>query len=113
MHPLVSLLEKIQKFDELRSSTNIRTNACWALFNLSCHGDEHAQAVLDAGAMSCFVGVLGRYQHEDSSMIPVIRAIGNFVAGNQRQTDLVLGSGFLDLVNDLLDHPSVRSNSRV
>jgi len=106
-------MDKLEMFDELRSNTNIRSNACWALFNLSCHGDELVQVLLDEGAISCFVRVLSRFQHEDASMIPSIRAIGNFVAGNQRQTDLVLGSGFLDLVNDLLDHPSVRSKSQL
>jgi len=75
-------------------------DACWALSYISDGEDERIQAVMNSGVTPQLVHFLA---HEEACIItPALRTVGNFVTGNEVQTQAVIDANILDKVTDLL-----------
>jgi importin subunit alpha-2 len=73
-------------------TSDIRTDTAWAPY-LSDGDEDRIQAVVNSGRTN--LDEDGQEQlHRSNLMIPTIRCLGNFVTGNDTQTDAVLRSGF-------------------
>ena len=70
---------------------------------MSDGADSRIEAVMSTGVTHDLVTLLG---HENSSVVtPALRTLGNFVSGNDKQTQAVIDAGALDYVQALLSHP--------
>ncbi len=79
-------------------------DACWALSYLSDGDDSRIQAVMNAEGMTD--KIVSLLAHECSSVVtPAVRVLGNFVSGNDVQTQSVLNAGVLNHVSSLLQYP--------
>lgn len=79
-------------------------DAVWALSYLSEGDDERIQAVMDT--VPILVPLL--QTNASTFIVPALRALGNIVTGNEKQTQAVLDAGFLDSALELLQSPRVR-----
>lgn len=77
-------------------------DACWALSYLSDGDDSRINAVMSVEGMTRnIVSLLG---HECNSVVtPAVRVLGNFVSGNDVQTQAVIDAGVLKYVDTLLN----------
>jgi hypothetical protein len=108
IRPLVNILN-IANEDSIASETSeIRADAVWALSYLSDGDVDRIQAVVSSGAVPTLMQMVKDFTDNRTFMVPTVRCLGNFVTGNDSQTDAVIQAGFLDYATDLLDHQSVR-----
>jgi importin subunit alpha-6/7 len=77
----------------------------WALSYLSDGGESKAEHVMATGVTSKLIGLL-EANTPKIQIAPLVRILGNFVSGNENQTDGVLQAGLLDCIPDLIDHSS-------
>jgi importin subunit alpha-6/7 len=71
----------------------VLTDACWAFSYASDGGSARVQAVMDEGVLPKIVALL---DHTSSAVrTPALRCIGNFIAGDDLQTDMVIAAGVL------------------
>lgn len=80
------------------------TDALWALSYLSDGSDERIRAVMQGeGIVENIIKLLG---HENSSIVsPAVRILGNFVSGDDYQTQAVVDAGMMNYAANLLVHP--------
>ncbi len=96
IEPLAALLHK-------EVSVGVLVDAVWALSYLSDGPNERIERVMQTGVTAKLVEFL-----EDKTsllLIPTIRCLGNFVTGNDAQTQAVLDAGILNHLSELLDSP--------
>jgi hypothetical protein len=108
IRPLVNILDIANEDSSVSEASDIRTDTAWALSYLSDGDADRIQAVETSGALATLMTMVRENPTNRTFMIPTIRCLGNFVTGNDTQTDAVLRAGFLDQAMDLLDHQSVR-----
>jgi hypothetical protein len=111
IRPLVDILDNANEDPTVSENSDIRTDTAWALSYLSDGEADRIQAVVTSGALPTLMKMVKDFPTNRTFMIPTIRCLGNFVTGNDTQTDAVLRAGFLDHAIDLLDHQSVRLDS--
>eukprot|EP00494_Astrolonche_serrata_P030392 UN30659 len=97
--PVIPIIASLMSSDD----EEVLRDSCWALSYLS---DDHTennvyiQAVIDAGVIPDLVRLLN---HESITVqIPALRAIGNIVTGNDRQTSMVVSAGSLKALRELM-----------
>lgn len=85
----------------LSEDEEVLTDACWALSYLSDGTNDKIQEIIDAGVCGRLVQLL---KHQSASvLIPVVRAVGNIVTGDDdMQTQLMINHGVLPYLLSLL-----------
>ncbi len=79
-------------------------DACWTLSYLSDGSNNRIKAVMSGDDITQnVVSLLG--QEDDSIVTPAVRVLGNFVSGEDEETQAVIDAGVLDHVNRLLTYP--------
>jgi hypothetical protein len=106
--PLVNILNIANEDPSACETSDIRTDTAWALSYVSDGDVDRIEAVVSSGAVVPLMQMVKDFPTNRTFMIPTIRCLGNFVTGNDSQTDAVLQAGFLHYAMDLLDHQSVR-----
>ena len=84
IRPAISVLAGI--VGDQTVERNIAVDACWALSYLSDGDDERIQAVMDSGVAPSLVHLL--HSDEPRVITPTLRTLGNFVSGNDQQTQV-------------------------
>jgi hypothetical protein len=79
-------------------------DAAWGLSYLTDGEEATVQAVMDApGVVARCVALMG---HAEATVtVPALRVIGNFICGNDRQTQAAVEAGALGALLPLLSHP--------
>eukprot|EP00735_Rhodelphis_limneticus_P006324 TRINITY_DN18714_c0_g1::TRINITY_DN18714_c0_g1_i1::g.20471::m.20471 TRINITY_DN18714_c0_g1::TRINITY_DN18714_c0_g1_i1::g.20471 ORF type:complete len:531 (+),score=204.84,sp/Q9SLX0/IMA1B_ORYSJ/60.04/0.0,Arm/PF00514.18/1.8e+02,Arm/PF00514.18/1.3e-10,Arm/PF00514.18/2.8e-12,Arm/PF00514.18/3.2e-10,Arm/PF00514.18/2.2e-07,Arm/PF00514.18/3.6e-08,Arm/PF00514.18/2.3e-12,Arm/PF00514.18/2.3e-11,Arm/PF00514.18/6.2e-06,HEAT_2/PF13646.1/0.058,HEAT_2/PF13646.1/3.3e-08,HEAT_2/PF13646.1/0.00023,HEAT_2/PF13646.1/0.00 len=85
----------------------VLTDACWALSYLSDGTNDKIQAVIDSRVVRRLVELLLHPNH--TVQTPALRTIGNIVTGDDLQTEIVIQSGALPALLNLLTHSPKRS----
>jgi len=80
----------------------ILTDAMWGLSYISDSGEKAIIKILECGACETIVGLLSC--PHNNIVLPAIRALGNFVTGEDTETQTVMDSGVLMPLHDLLSH---------
>lgn len=80
------------------------TDACWALSYISDGPNDRIQSVLDAGVGPRLVELLGNTS-QSSVQTPALRAVGNIVTGDDKQTQHVVNLNAIPALCFLLDSP--------
>lgn len=84
-------------------------DAAWGLSYVSDEpGDDNYKLdvfVKQEGLLQRLAWLLENYQKQDILVVPVLRAIGNVLTGNDQQTDAVLQHGVTEALLKLLRHP--------
>mmetsp|Transcript_2570 Transcript_2570/g.3748 ORF Transcript_2570/g.3748 Transcript_2570/m.3748 type:complete len:565 (-) Transcript_2570:210-1904(-) len=81
---------------------DMQVDACWAMSYI-CDGDsDRIQAVLDSNVLPRLMELVT--QGKTCLITPIVRIFGNFVSGNELQTQAVIDAGIFSVANDLLHH---------
>ena len=88
IYPLVSFLEK-------SFSNEAKIDVLWALSYLSDGDNERIEKVLSSGVATTLIQLLENKEMKTKSKTPIVRILGNFVSGNDSQTQAVLDAGIL------------------
>jgi importin subunit alpha-1 len=80
----------------------ILTDAMWGISYISDAGEKSIAKILECGASESIVGLL-THKH-NNIVLPAIRALGNFVTGEDTETQAVMDAGVLPPLHALLDH---------
>lgn len=80
----------------------VLTDAAWGLSYCSDAGEKAIIKILESGCLEHIIRQL-RSKH-NNIILPAIRALGNFVTGEDMQTQTVLDAGLLPEIHILLDH---------
>ncbi len=97
--PFVKLLEQSIPDD-------VKVDALWCLSYLS-DGDEQKIAMVAAsGVAPKLVQLLGNDDVKNKCKVPVVRTLGNFVAGSEDQTQVAIDAGILNHLARLLGSSS-------
>ncbi|XP_067621295.1 importin subunit alpha [Eurosta solidaginis] len=86
----------------LGADVQVLADACWALSYVTDDENQKIQAVVDTGAVTRLVSLLG--SDEPSIIVPALRSVGNIVTGTDLQTDAVIAAGGLPRLGVLLQH---------
>lgn len=98
--PAVPVLATILKNDNI--PRNVIVDACWALSYLSDGDDDRIQAIMNTGVTATLINLLSCA--EAKIITPCVRTLGNFVSGNDKQTQAVLDAGIMECIDKLLTH---------
>lgn len=79
----------------------IQLEACWALSNIAGGNSRQTRAVVNAGAVPCFVALLR--SPNDCVINQAMSALGNIAGDGVECRDIVLESGAVDELNRLLE----------
>lgn len=94
--PLVSLLDQ-------GISAEVTIDILWALNYLSDHDEKQLDLVVCSGVAHKLIRLLGDDKFKRGrGAIPVVKILGNFVAGNEIQTQTAIDSGILNHLSWLL-----------
>ena len=93
--PLVALLDE-------PISDEVREHCLWALSYLSDGDEQKLELVVASGVAPKLVHLLQDDNFKGKCTIPVVRILGNFVLGNDRQTQFAIDSGILNHLPRLL-----------
>lgn len=95
--PLASLLSR-------NVSDEVIVDACWALSYLADGDNDRIQMLMDTKITDILVNLLNREQ--TLLLTPVVRTLGNFVTGDDSQTQVVVDAGVIKPASKLLQHPN-------
>lgn len=87
------------------ADSEVLTDACWALSNLSDGPNEWVQAVIETNVTRRVVDLLGG--ERSIALVPALRIIGNIVTGDDEQTQVAINCGALQQLKKLLAHSQV------
>jgi hypothetical protein len=76
-------------------------DACWALSYMSDGDENRIQRVVELGVAERLVQLL---TEGGSMLVPSLRTLGNFVTGNEQQTQIAINAGILPALCPLLSH---------
>ena len=99
IHPLVSLLEK-------PISNVAKIDVLWALSYLSDGDEQKIELILACGVAFKLVQLLQDNKMKVKCKTPIVRILGNFVSGNDSQTQIVIDSGIFNHLAELLGSQS-------
>lgn len=105
MPSLDELFVVIPVFGEaLKNNTRkeILTDAMWGLSYCSDAGEKAIVRIIESGYVVEIIGLLN--SKHNNIVLPAIRALGNFVTGEDLQTQAVIDAGVLPHLHSLLDH---------
>jgi len=80
----------------------ILTDAMWGLSYISDVGEKAIAKILECGACDSIVKLLSC--PHNNIVLPAIRALGNFVTGEDKETQTVIDAGVLPDLHNLLNH---------
>jgi hypothetical protein len=89
-------------FLTLAEHPNVQFEACWALTNIASGESKHTQALVDLGAVSPLIGLLGAPTYELREQ--AVWALGNIAGDGQRCRDCVLSCGIVPPLVGLIHH---------
>lgn len=87
---------------KLSSRKEILTDAMWGISYISDAGEKAIIKILETGVLDAIVKLLSC--PHNNIILPGVRALGNFVTGEDTETQTVLDSGVLPHLHQLLDH---------
>lgn len=80
---------------------DVKVDAVWALAYLSDGCNDRIQKVMESNVTPKLVEFL---QNQSSQLLtPTVRCLGNFISGNNEQTQAVLDAGVLQYISPLLE----------
>lgn len=79
-------------------SKDVLVDAVWALSYLADGDDDRIQMVMDTGVTPELVALIAN-EHQPL-LTPVIRTLGNFVTGTDKQTQVVVDAGILQAIGN-------------
>lgn len=95
IYPIVSLLDK-------PISETAIVDALWCLSYLSDGDEQRIETVLATGVTKKLILLLQDPATETKWKTPIVRILGNFVSGNDSQTQAVIDAGILDYLEQLM-----------
>jgi importin subunit alpha-6/7 len=102
VYPLAGMMDSLLAAPGAEDALN---DLLWALSYLSDGDLSRVEQVMATGVTSKLISLL-ESNNPTIQKAPVVRILGNFVSGNDSQTDFVLQAGLLDCILDLIEHPS-------
>lgn len=87
---------------KIHDRKEILVDAMWGISYISDAGEKAIVKILESGALEP-INMLLKSPH-NNIVLPAVRALGNFVTGEDTETQTVLDSGILPMLDGLLGH---------
>ncbi|VDD94785.1 unnamed protein product [Enterobius vermicularis] len=85
----------------------VRQDACWALAYLTDGNDAQINVALECDCLRPATTLL--MSTKDSEVAPALRVLGNFATGSDELTQVIVDSGVLDIVRDIMGQTKTQS----
>lgn len=106
INPAISVLTTLATSSR---DEGVVTDALWALSYLSDGDNDRIEAVMSTELIYFLIEVLRGSDEHRKHVSPALRILGNFVTGDETQTQRVIDAGILDRAIPLLQQGKVSS----
>lgn len=95
----------------LGEDSQVLADACWALSYVTDDENLKIQAVVDTGAVTHLVKLLGT--DEPSIIVPALRSVGNIVTGTDLQVSVIISVRFIVVYAEIFNVNTVKKHIRL